>query len=116
MHAARAWRIACLYAGSSVPFATPDPAHIHCAGAVDEETTCLARPRHNAVPKYPALLMQAYAVKGEPEKEWYGDISAVTFVLKELLTISPQLCDSKPCIAWECFSRLVTRRSLRSSL
>ena len=33
-------------------------------------------------------------MKGEPEKEWGGDISAVTFVLKELLTISPQLCDS----------------------
>ena len=42
-------------------------------------------------------------MKGEPDKEWYGDISAVTFVLKELLTISPQLCDPKICIAWTGF-------------
>ena len=56
-------------------------------------------------------------MQGEADKEWYGDISAVTFVLKELLTISPQLCDSTSSIAWKAFLlRLATWRSSCSSL
>lgn len=65
----------------------------------------------------PLFVMQAYAVKGEADKDWYGDLSAVTFVLKELLTISPQLCDPMSSVAWKAFLlRLAAWRSSRSSL
>ena len=45
-----------------------------------------------------ASVVQASAMADE---EGYGSQTAVAFVLKELLTICPQLCDPGTCTAWQ---------------